>query len=184
MNITCVIEKNVYILIIWCRILYVIESNLVLICSHFLYVLLLFALFSYSVFCDSLQPRGMQHTRLPRTSPSARVCSNSYPLSQWCHPTISSSVVLLPSVFPSIRIFSNELALHIRWPTYWSFSFSISLSNKYSGLISLLSKVLSRVFSSTIGQKHQFINAQTSLWFNSHIHMWLENHGFGYMVAC
>ena len=100
------------------------------------------------------------------------------------HLILCLPLLLLPLVFPSIRVLGSESTLHIRWPTYWSFSFSISLSNKYSGLISLLSKVLSRVFSSTIGQKHQFINAQTSLWFNSHIHMWLENHGFGYMVAC
>ena len=67
------------------------------------------------------------------------VCSNSCALSQWCYLTISSSVcplLLLPSILPSIRVFSNELALHIRWPNYWSFSFSISPSNEYSGLIS------------------------------------------------
>ena len=58
------------------------------------------------------------------------------PLSQWCHPTISSSVVPLPSIFPSIGVFSKESALRIRWPQYWSFSFSISPSNDYSGLIS------------------------------------------------
>ena len=67
-------------------------------------------------------------------------CSNSCPLSQWCHSAISSSVAtffsLLPSIFPSIRVFSKELALHIRWPEYWSFSFSISPSNEYLGLIS------------------------------------------------
>ena len=75
------------------------------------------------------------------------VGSNSCPLKQWCHQTISSSVVLfcsvvnllierLSSIFPSMRVFSNELALHVRWPKYWSFSFSISHSNEYSGLIS------------------------------------------------
>ena len=62
------------------------------------------------------------------------------PLSRWCHPTISSSVVpfllLLPSIFPSIRVFWNESALHIRWPECWSFSFSISPSNDHPGLIS------------------------------------------------
>ena len=73
-----------------------------------------------------------------------------------CHP-----LLLLPSIFPSIRVFSSESALHIRWPKYWSFSFSISPSNEYSGLISfridgLISKGLSRVFSSTTIQKHQF----------------------------
>ena len=88
---------------------------------------------------DSLQPHGLQQPRPPCPSPTPRVYSNSCPLSRWCHPTISSSVVpilLLPSVFPSVRVFSNESVLHIRWPKYWSFSFSISPSNEYSGLIS------------------------------------------------
>ena len=95
-------------------------------------------LFSLSVVSNSLQPHGLQHIRLPCPSPSPIACSNSCPLSRWCHPTISSSVVplFLPSIFPSIRVFSNELVLCIRWPKYWSFSFSISPSNEYSGLIS------------------------------------------------
>ena len=74
------------------------------------------------------------------------------------HLILCSPLVLLPSIFPSIRVFSNESALYIWWPKYWSF-----------GLISLQSKGLSRVFSSTTVQKHQFFNAQSSLWFNSHI---------------
>ena len=96
--------------------------------------------FSCSAMSDSLRAHGLQHTRPPCPSPTPRVYSNSYPLSQWCHPTVSSCVVrpllLLPSIFPSIRVFSNESVLHIRWPEYWSFSFSISPSNKHSGLIS------------------------------------------------
>ena len=82
---------------------------------------------------------GMNSCRLPCPSLSPGVRSNSNPLSQWCHPTISilcRPFLLLPSIFPSIRVFSNELALHIKWPKYWSFSFSISPSNEYSGLIS------------------------------------------------
>ena len=81
---------------------------------------------------------GLQHIRLPCPSPTPRTCSNSCLLSEWCHPTISYSVVPSPppSIFPSIRVFSNEPVLHIRWPKYWSFSFSLSPSNKYSGLIS------------------------------------------------
>ena len=75
-----------------------------------------------------------------------------------CHP-----LLLLSSIFPSIRVFSSELVLHIRWPNYWSFSFSISPSNEYSGLISLQSKWLSRVFSNTIVQKYQFFGTQLSL---------------------
>ena len=82
----------------------------------------------------------MQHTSLPWPSPTTAVYSNSYPLSWWCHPIISSSVIpfssCLQSIFPSIRVFPNELVLPIRWPKYWSFSFSISPSNEYSGLIS------------------------------------------------
>ena len=90
-------------------------------------------LFSRSVMSDSLKPHGLQHARLPCSSPFPRVCSNSCPLSWWCHPTISSCcpLLLLPSIFPSIRVFS-ESALHIRWPKYRSFSFSISLSSEYS----------------------------------------------------
>ena len=93
--------------------------------------------------------------------------------------TISSSVALLSSIFPSLRVFSNELALRIRWSKYWSFSFSISPSNEYSGLISFridwfdLASHRTPVFSSTIVQKHQFFSAQPSLWSNSHIHTWL-----------
>ena len=73
---------------------------------------------------DSLWPHGLQHTRLPCPSLSPGVCSNSSPLSWWCHSTILSCCPLLlpPSIFPSIRDFSNESALHIRWPKYWSFS--------------------------------------------------------------
>ena len=88
--------------------------------------------------CDSLRPHGLEHTRFHCPSLSPGVYSKSCPLSQWCQPTISSSrpLLLLPSIFPSMTILSNELALHIRWPKYWSFSLSISPSNEYSGLIS------------------------------------------------
>ena len=96
-------------------------------------------LFSHSVMSDSLRPHELQHAKFPCPSPSPEVCSNSCPLSQRCHPTISSSAGFFssrPEVFPSIRVFSNELALHIMWPKYWSFSFSNSPSNDYSRLIS------------------------------------------------
>ena len=87
--------------------------------------------------------------------------------------------LLLPSIFSSSRVFSNESVLHIRWPKYSNFS--IDPSNEHSGFIplgltgltSLLSKGLSGVFSSTTIWKHQFFNAQPCLWFNSHIHTWL-----------
>ena len=83
---------------------------------------------------NSLRPHGLQHASLPCPSVSPQSCSNSCPLMPsnhllLCHP------LLLPSIFPSIRVFSNKLALHIRWPKYWSFSFSINPSNEYSGLI-------------------------------------------------
>ena len=77
-----------------------------------------------------------QHARPPCPSPTPRVHPNPFPLSWRCHPTISPSVILLPSIFPSIRLFSNESALRIKWPKYWSFSFSISPSNEHPGLIS------------------------------------------------
>ena len=88
---------------------------------------------------DSLWPHGLQHARPPCPSPTPAACSNSCPSSRWCHPTISSChpLLLLPSIFPSIRVFSNESVLCIRWPKYWSFSISISPSNEYSGLISI-----------------------------------------------
>ena len=91
--------------------------------------------FSHSVMSNTLQPHELQHTRLPCPSPTPRVHPNPCPLSWWCHPTISSSVIPFSS-FPSIRAFSNESALHIRWPKYWSFSVNISPSNEHSGLIS------------------------------------------------
>ena len=107
--------------------------------------------FSRSVVSYSLRSHGPQHTRPPCPSPTPGVHPNSCPLSRSCHPTISSSVVPFSSCPPSsIRVFSNESALRIRWPKYWSFSFSISPSNEYSGLISFRmdwSKGFSRVFS-------------------------------------
>ena len=82
--------------------------------------------FSHSAVSDSLWPHEVQHAKPPCPSLTPRVYQNSCPLSWWCHPTISSSVIP----------FSNESVLHMRWPKYWSFSFSISPSNEYSGLIS------------------------------------------------
>ena len=126
--------------------------------------------FRRSVVSDSLQPHESQHARLPCPSPTPGVHSNPSVMPSnhliLCHP-----LLLLPSVFPSIRVFSNESALHIRWPKYCSFSFSISPSNEYSGLISfrwtawisLQSKGLSRVFSNTTVQKYQFSGTQLSL---------------------
>ena len=86
---------------------------------------------------DSLQTYRLQHARPPCPSPTPGACSDSCPLSRWCHPTISSSVISFSSClqsFPASGSFQMTV-LHIRWPKYWSFSFSISPSNEYSGLI-------------------------------------------------
>ena len=119
--------------------------------------LCLILLFTRSVLSNSLWSRGLQHARLPITiswsllklmSIESVVPSN--------HLIFCCPLLLLPSIFPSIRVFSSELALHIRWPTYWSFSFSISPSKEYSGFISLLSNGLLRAFFNTTVQKHKF----------------------------
>ena len=124
--------------------------------------------------CDPLDcstPGLPVHPQIPESTQTHRVMMPSNRLIL-CHP------LLLPSIFPSIRVFSDESVHHIRWPEYWSFSFSISPSNEYSGLIplgwtgwiSILSKGLLRVLSNTTFQKHQFFGTQLSLWSNSHIH--------------
>ena len=141
-------------------------------------------LISRSVISDSLRPCGLQHTRLPCHSSSPIVCSNSCPSSQWCHPTISSSVVPFSSCLQS-------------FPESWSFlmswlftsgdqiiAASVSASVLpvdlqcwfclgFTNLISWRSKGISRVFSNITVWKHQFFSVQLSLWFNSHIHTWL-----------
>ena len=94
------------------------------------------------------------------------------------HFILCHSLLLLPSIFPSIRVFSNELAVRIRWPKYWSFSFSINPSNEYSGFISFrmdwldllaVQGTLKRLLQHHI-QRHQFFGTQPSIWSNSHIH--------------
>ena len=116
----------------------------------------------------------------PCPSPTPGVDPNSCPSSQWCHPTISSSVVPFsscPQSFPKSGSFQMS-QLRIRWPKYWSFSFNISPFNEHqdlfpiwwTGWISLQSKGLSRVFSYTTIRKHQFFGIQPSLQSNSHIH--------------
>ena len=87
---------------------------------------------------DSLRPHGLQHAMHPCFSPSPKACSNSSPLRVMPsnHPILCHPLLLLPSIFPSIRAFSSESALCIRWPKDWGFSFSISPANEYSGLIS------------------------------------------------
>ena len=129
---------------------------------------------------DYMQPHGLQHLWFPCLSPTPSCCSNSCPLSQWCHPIISSSVVpfssclqsrsfLMSQVFPSggqsIGASASESVLPMN---IWDW-----FPSGLTGLISLQSKGLSRVFSNTTAQKHQFFNIQPSLWSNSHTHTWL-----------
>ena len=129
--------------------------------------------FSHSVVSNSLRPHGLQHARPPCPSPTPRVYSlmSIKSVMPSNHLILCRPLRLPPSIFPSIMVFSNESVLHIRWPKYWSFSFSISPSNEYSGLISfrmtswisLQSKGLSRVFSNTTVQKHPFFGTQLYL---------------------
>ena len=169
---------------------------------HF-YIIYLFLVtfvlfFSHSFVSNSLQPYGLQHAWLPCPSLSPGVCSDSCPwspgvssdscpwLDGWFHPTISSSLfccplLLLPSMFPSIRVFSNESALCIRWPTYWRFRFSTSPSNEYSGLISFridwfdLLVVQGTLQQSSPAPQFESINSSVLSFFyaNSHICTWL-----------
>ena len=140
--------------------------------------------FSHSVVSDSLRPHGLQHTRPPCPSPTPGVCSNSCPLSQWCHPTISSSVIPFSShlqSFPASGSFQmSQLFASGGQRIGVSASASVLPMNiqdysplGWTGLVSLLSKGLSRVFSNTTVQKHQFFGAQLSSQSNSHIHTWL-----------
>ena len=129
---------------------------------------------------NSLWPHGLQHTRLPSPSPFPRACSNSCPLSQWCRLTISSSAgpfSVCPHSFPALGFFpKNGLFTSGDQSIGASASASVLPMNiqdwfllGLTGLISLQSKGLSRVFSGTIVQKHQFFSAQLFLWSNSHI---------------
>ena len=145
---------------------------------------------------NSLQPHGLQHASIYWPSLSPRVCSNPCPLSWWCYLTISSSAALLSFCLQSFPASGS-------FPMSWLFTSggqSIGASASVSvlpmniqdwfplgltGLISLSSKGLSGVFSSTTVQKHQFFSVQLSLWSNSHIHTWLlENHSFDYIDLC
>ena len=136
--------------------------------------------------CLTLQPHGLQHTRLPCPSPAPRAFSNSCPSHWWRHPTISSSVIPFSSCLQSFpeSVFSNESVLHIMWPKYWSFSFSISPSNEYSGLISFRIDwfdllAVQGTLKSLLQHHSSKASKHSSLWSNSHIHTsLLENHSF------
>ena len=99
-----------------------------------------FLSFSHSVLYDSFRPHGLQQVRFFCPSPSPKVCSNSCPLSRWCYTTFPSfchPLLLLSQSFPASGSYLNVSALRIRWSEYWSFSFNISPSSEYAGLISL-----------------------------------------------
>ena len=134
---------------------------------------LLLLFFSHSAVSDSLWSHGLQHDSLPCPSiPWSLLKLTSIELLMPSnHLIFCCPLLLLPSIFPNIRIFPSESVFCTRWSKYWSFSFSINPSNEYSGLISLgltnllslLFKEFSRVFSNTTVQKHQFLSAQPSL---------------------
>ena len=118
----------------------------------------------------------MQHARLPRPSQGLLKLMSIESVMPSNHLVLCHPLLMLPSIFPSIRVFSNESTLPIRWPKYQSFSFSHQsfqwrISLGLTGCISLQSKRLSRVFSNITVQKHQFFGTQLSLWFNSHPYM-------------
>ena len=142
------------------------------------------AQFSCSVMPDSLWPHGLQHTRPPSPLPTPEAYSNSCPLSHWCHPTISFSVIPFSSCFQS---FPASESFHMsQFFASGGQSIGVSASTSvfpvniqdlfplgWTVWISLQSKGLSRVFSNTTTKKHQFFGTQLSLWSNSHIHTWL-----------
>ena len=139
--------------------------------------------FSCSVMSDSFRPHESQHTRPPCPSPTPRVYSNSCPLSWWCHPTISSSVIPFSSYPQSLPVSGsfpmNQLFAWGSQSIVVSASMSVLPMNTqdwsplgWTGWISLQSKGFSRVFSNTTVQKHQFFGAQLSSQSNSHIHTW------------
>jgi len=140
--------------------------------------------FSCSVMSDSLRPQGLQHARPPCPSATPRTCSHSCPLSRWCHPTISFSHIPFSSClqsFPASGSFPKSQLFASGGQTTGVSALASVLPKKsqgwsplgWTGWISLQSKGLSRVFSNTTVQKHQFFGAQLSSQSNSHIHTWL-----------
>ena len=152
-------------------------------------------LFSCSVVFDSLRPHELQHARLSCPSLSPWVCSVSCPLSQWRHPTISSTVVPFSSClqffsasgsFPVSQLFTSGGHSIEASASAWALLIQGWFPLGLTGFISLLSKGLSRVFCGTILRKHQFFSTWPSLWSSSHIHTWLlkKTHSFDYMDLC
>ena len=144
--------------------------------------------FSCSVMSDSLQPHGLQHARPPRPSPAPRVYSKSCPLSQWYHPTISSDLIPFSSCLQSFPASGSlQISLHFRRPKDWSFSFSISPSNEYSGLISFRISLDLLAVQGTLKSLLQHHSSKASVlrcsaFFNSptltSIHDYWKNHSF------
>ena len=143
--------------------------------------------FSRSVVSDSLWPHELQHTRPPCPSPTPGVHSNSRPSSRWCHLILCHPLLCLPSMFPSIKVFSNESVLCI-CTTIRSTGVSASTSVLpmniqdwfplgWTGWISLQSNRVSRVFFKTTVQNHQFFAAQLSLYLNSAIKIYKDQSG-------
>ena len=141
-------------------------------------------LFSCPGVSDSLRPHGLQHTRLLCPSPTPRACSNSCPSSQWCNPTISSCVIPFSSCLPSFPESGSFQMSQFFASGGQSMGISTSASVLpmniqdwlplgWTGWISLQSKGLSRVFSNTTVQKHQFFSVQLPFWSSSHIHTWV-----------
>ena len=135
-----------------------------------------------SLMSNSLQPHGLQHTRIPCPSPTPEAYSNSCPSSGWCHPTISCSVIPFSSClqsfplsgsFPVTQLFASGGQSMEASPSASVLNIQDWFPLGWTGWISLQSKGLSRVFSNTIIQKHQFFGAQLSVQSNSHIHTWL-----------
>ena len=152
--------------------------------------------FSRSVMSDYLWPHELQHSRPPCPSPSPGVHSNSCPSSQWCHPAISSTVIPFsscPQSLSSIRVFSKESTLCMRWPKTWSFSFSINPSKEHPGLISIrmdwldllavqgtLKSLLQHNSSkASVLQCSDFFIGQLS-----HLQDYWKHHSFDYMDLC
>ena len=141
---------------------------------------LLFNMLSRLVITFLPRSKCLLISRLVNWSLKKVIYSTSCPSSRWCHPTISSSIIPLPSILPSIRVFSSKSVLHIRWPKYWSFSFNISPNNEYPGLISFrmdwLDLLAVQGTLRSLLQHHSSkdsILPRSALWSISHIHTWL-----------
>ena len=156
------------------------------------------SLFSNSVMSDSFWLHGLQHARLSCSSPALEACSNSCPLSWWCHPSISYSVIPFSSCLQGFPASGSFLMSRLFASGGQSFGASASASVLpkniqdwlplgWTGLISFLSKGLLKVFSSTTVQKHQFFSTQPSLWTNKVSYPYVttgKNHSFDYVDLC